>query len=96
MPLDDEYSPQITGSNADLCNVGGRSGGSCTAALFLKSFVDGIDEKSGTTDKCRWAHIDIAGSMEADKPLPYQYKGMTGRPTRYLHFTLLHSHTSLI
>lgn len=84
MPLDDEYSSQITGSNADLCNVGGRSGGSCTAALFLKSFVDGIDEKNGIADKCRWAHIDIAGSMEADKPSPYQYRGMTGRPTRAL------------
>ena len=81
MPLDDEFSPQITCSNADLCNNGGRSGGSCTAALFLKSFVSGVDK----TDefKTRWAHIDIAGSMDTDRPLPYQYKGMTGRPTRY-------------
>lgn len=36
MPLDEEFGPQIYRSNADLCNTGGRPGGSCTAALFLK------------------------------------------------------------
>lgn len=36
MPLDEAYAPQIGGSNADLCNTGGRAAGSCTAALFLK------------------------------------------------------------
>jgi len=36
--------------------------------LFLKSFVDGIE--SGTDDKeapLRWAHIDIAGTMEVNE-----------------------------
>lgn len=46
MPLDEEaYGPQIyTSSNADLCNTGGRPGGSATAALFLKVcfFVEAI------------------------------------------------------
>ncbi|KAG9039852.1 hypothetical protein FS837_000905 [Tulasnella sp. UAMH 9824] len=49
MPLDDDGSgPQIYGSNADLCNTGGRPGGSCTAALFLRHFVDGIDNEDAT------------------------------------------------
>jgi aminopeptidase len=79
MPLDDQFLPQISGSNADLCNTGGRPGGSCTAALFLKAFVD-TEANQGV----RWAHIDIAGSMEATRDLPYQNKGMTGRPVRAL------------
>ncbi|KZT41452.1 hypothetical protein SISSUDRAFT_1059392 [Sistotremastrum suecicum HHB10207 ss-3] len=82
MPLDDEYGPQIYGSNADLCNTGGKPGGCCTAALFLKAFVDGVDGEA--EDAIRWAHIDIGGSMDVTRPGPYQRKGMTGRPTRGL------------
>ncbi|THH12680.1 hypothetical protein EW146_g7465 [Bondarzewia mesenterica] len=85
MPLDEDYGPQIYSSNADLCNTGGRPGGSCTAALFLKSFVDGIEVKEGEAEPAlRWAHIDIAGTMEATRPTPYLAKGMTGRPVRAL------------
>ncbi|KZT24309.1 hypothetical protein NEOLEDRAFT_1116404 [Neolentinus lepideus HHB14362 ss-1] len=84
MPLDQDYAPQINSSNADLCNTGGRPAGSCTAALFLKSFVGGIEEEDGKEPSLRWAHIDIAGSMEATRPTPYQEKGMTGRPVRAL------------
>jgi len=84
MPLDEEYGPQIYSSNADLCNTGGRPGGSCTAALFLKAFVDGIEAKDGSDAPLRWAHIDIAGSMESTRPSPYCEKGMTGRPVRAL------------
>ncbi|KAK0500947.1 hypothetical protein EDD18DRAFT_1146702 [Armillaria luteobubalina] len=61
MPLDDDYGPQIYSSNADLCNTGGRPAGACTAALFLKAFVEGID---GDEPSLKWAHIDIAGTME--------------------------------
>ncbi|TFY51394.1 hypothetical protein EVJ58_g10593 [Rhodofomes roseus] len=84
MPLSDAYAPQITSSNADLCNIGGRSAGSCTAALFLKSFVEGVDPSepnSGEPD-VRWAHLDIAGTMETSRGNEYQGKGLTGRPTR--------------
>jgi len=85
MPLDDGFASQINSSNADLCNTGGRSGGSCTAALFLKSFVAGLEKsKQSGAGSVRWAHIDIAGTMEASRALPYQRKGMTGRPTRAL------------
>ncbi|KAH8101643.1 cytosol aminopeptidase family, catalytic domain-containing protein [Cristinia sonorae] len=81
MPLSDDYAPQIERSNADLCNVGGRPAGSCTAALFLKSFVSGVSAEENPT---QWAHLDIAGTMEATRPGAYQAAGMTGRGTRAL------------
>ncbi|KAI0256218.1 cytosol aminopeptidase family, catalytic domain-containing protein [Lactifluus subvellereus] len=85
MPLDEDYGPQIHSSNADLCNTGGRPAGSCTAALFLKAFVDGIEPEAGEDEaRLRWAHIDIAGTMDATRPTPYLEKGMTGRPVRAL------------
>ncbi|KAF8630945.1 hypothetical protein AX17_005302 [Amanita inopinata Kibby_2008] len=84
MPLDDDYGPQIHSSNADLQNTGGRPGGSCTAALFLKPFAEGIEPKNGSVPSMSWAHLDIAGSMEATRPTPYLEKGMTGRPVRGL------------
>lgn len=79
LPLDEEYGPQIHSSNADLQNTGGRPAGSATAALFLKPFVNGLE---GDEPSIKWAHLDIAGSMEATRPSPYQEKGMTGRPVR--------------
>ncbi|KAF8892853.1 cytosol aminopeptidase family, catalytic domain-containing protein [Mucidula mucida] len=84
MPLDEAYGPQIYGSNADLMNVGGSPAGSATAALFLKHFVDGVD---GDAPKVKWAHIDIAGSMEVTRPTPYMEKGMSGRPVGRLSST---------
>ncbi|CDO69019.1 hypothetical protein BN946_scf184834.g26 [Trametes cinnabarina] len=67
MPLDEEYGPQIYSSNADLCN----------------SFVEGVEPADGAEEpSIRWAHVDIAGSMEASRGYAYQEKGMTGRPTR--------------
>ncbi|KAF9225161.1 hypothetical protein BS17DRAFT_778229 [Gyrodon lividus] len=85
LPLDEDYGPQIYSSNADLCNIGGKPGGACTAALFLKAFVDGIEPKQGEEQPAvRWAHVDIAGTMEFTRPIPYQEKGMTGRPVRAL------------
>ncbi|KAI0327147.1 hypothetical protein GY45DRAFT_1373371 [Cubamyces sp. BRFM 1775] len=85
MPLDEEYGPQIYGGNADLCNTGGKRAGCCTAALFLKSFVEGVEPADGAEEpSIRWAHLDIAGSMEASRGYAYQEVGMTGRPTRAL------------
>ncbi|EMD41206.1 hypothetical protein CERSUDRAFT_78882 [Gelatoporia subvermispora B] len=81
MPLEEDYGPQIYSSNADLCNTGGKPAGCCTAALFLKSFVAGVE---GEMPAVRWAHVDIAGTMEATRPTPYQERGMTGRPVRAL------------
>uniref|UniRef100_A0A7S1TP27 Cytosol aminopeptidase domain-containing protein n=1 Tax=Phaeomonas parva TaxID=124430 RepID=A0A7S1TP27_9STRA len=57
MPLAQEYAPEIKSKIADLKNVGGRAGGSITAALFLKQFVK----------KTPWAHIDMAGPVWDNK-----------------------------
>ncbi|MBA3070061.1 MAG: leucyl aminopeptidase [Hyphomonas sp.] len=52
LPMGPEYDALIKSKFADMRNIGGRSGGSITAAQFLKRFI-----KEGV----RWAHIDIAG-----------------------------------
>ncbi|KIY50004.1 hypothetical protein FISHEDRAFT_40118 [Fistulina hepatica ATCC 64428] len=80
MPLDEDYGPQIHSCNADLQNSGGRPAGSCTAALFLQAFAEGGD----IDPAMQWAHVDIAGTMEATRPTLYLEKGMTGRPVRAL------------
>ena len=52
LPLHMPYSKQLDSDIADTSNMGGKYGGSITAALFLKKFVK---------DDASWAHIDIAG-----------------------------------
>ncbi|MDH3270480.1 MAG: leucyl aminopeptidase [Gemmatimonadota bacterium] len=74
LPLWDEYKKQLDSETADLKNVGGRPGGSITAASFLSEFV-------GDTT---WAHLDIAGTAWGEGKLPYQRKGALGFPTRLL------------
>jgi leucyl aminopeptidase len=74
LPLWDEYKKQLESTTADLQNVGGRPGGSITAASFLSEFV-------GDT---RWAHLDIAGTAYGEGTLSYQRKGALGFPTRLL------------
>ena len=89
MPLTDSYLPQISKTNADLVNTGGRPAGSCTAAIFLKQFVNGLEDRTkgdAGAPSVRYAHVDIAGSMEAavNTLNGYQAKGLTGRPVRAL------------
>ncbi|KAJ3277365.1 hypothetical protein HK104_003365 [Borealophlyctis nickersoniae] len=79
MPLDKRYRKQMESNVADLRNVGGRSAGACTAAIFLSEFVDGYKEDGSGV---QFAHIDIAGVMHNKGPDGYLGKGMTGRPTR--------------
>jgi len=52
MPMGPEYDKMIDSKNADMKNIGGRHGGSITAAQFLKRFVKDTP----------WAHLDIAGT----------------------------------
>ena len=59
MPLEESYLEQLKSPVADYKNTGGRLGGSITAALFLKEFVD--------TEKVHWSHLDIAGPCWNDK-----------------------------
>ena len=74
MPLYDEYRDQIKSDIADIVNSGGRPGGACTAAIFLKEFAGDMP----------WAHLDIAGTAWAEEPKPWQAKGSTGVAVRTL------------
>ena len=74
LPLWDDYQQQLDSNFADMQNIGGRAGGSITAACFLSRF----------TKDYRWAHLDIAGTANKSG----KEKGATGRPvpllTQYL------------
>ena len=74
LPLWKEYHKQLESETADLQNVGGRPGGTITAASFLQAFVG----------EAAWAHLDIAGTAYGDGDLPYQRKGGYGFPSRLL------------
>ncbi len=68
MPMDEEYKELLKSDFADLHNIGGRSGGSITAAWFIRDFVD----------ETPWVHLDIAGTAWLDDAKPYMAKGATG------------------
>lgn len=70
MPLYDEYRDLLKTVYADIGNIGGRWGGACSAAMFLKEFV-------GDTP---WVHVDIAGTGWLDDAKPWLAKGPTGIP----------------
>jgi len=74
-PLWPEYRKQLETDQADLKNVGGRPGGTITAAAFLREFVK----------DAKWAHLDIAGTAYGDgEHASYLRKGGYGLPTRLL------------
>ena len=75
MPLGPAYDKLIDSPIADMKNIGGRFGGSITAAQFIQRFVE-----NGTP----WAHLDIAGMVWADKPGATWEKGATGYGVRVL------------
>jgi aminopeptidase len=79
MPLFPAYKKQIKSDYADLKNTGGRLAGACTAATFLKEFVE-VDPHRPV----RWMHLDIAGVSQVDEANGYRPKGMTGEPMRLL------------
>jgi leucyl aminopeptidase len=70
MPLWEEFQTQLDSNFADMANIGGRAGGSITAACFLSRF----------TKKYDWAHLDIAGTAWKSG----KEKGGTGRPVPLL------------
>jgi len=74
MPLGEAYDKQIKSDIADMKNVGGRPGGSITAAQFIQRFVQGRP----------WAHLDIAGTAWATKDQPTVPKGATAYGVRML------------
>jgi leucyl aminopeptidase len=85
MPLWEDYQEQLNSNFADMANIGGRAGGSITAACFLSRFAKKFD----------WAHLDIAGTAWKSG----KEKGSTGRPvpllTQFLMQRTGKPHTSL-
>lgn len=74
MPLEEKYFEGMKSPIADMKNTGPREGGSITASLFLKQFVE----------KTPWAHMDIAGPAWSEKDSDIYHKGGTGFPVRTL------------
>ena len=80
LPLWEDYQPLLDSNFADMQNIGGRAGGTITAACFLSRF----------TKDYRWAHLDIAGTAwKSGKD-----KGATGRPVPLLTQYLINRATS--
>jgi len=70
MPMWEDYQEQLKSNFADMANIGGRAGGSITAACFLSRYAKKFD----------WAHLDIAGTAWKSG----KEKGSTGRPVPLL------------
>ncbi len=74
LPYHRPYRSLLDSNVADMRNIGGPLGGAITAALFLGEFA-------GDTP---WAHIDMAGPMEADGDNGWLNRGATAYGTRLL------------
>jgi len=74
LPLYEEARDQLSSDVADFANIGGRPGGTVTAAAFLREFAG----------EGAWAHLDIAGTAWAETKTAYQPKGPTGVAVRAL------------
>ena len=72
LPLGDEYADLIKSDIGDIKNTGGRWGGACTAAEFLKVFVEDTP----------WIHLDIAGLAWMEENKPWIAKGPSGVAVR--------------
>jgi leucyl aminopeptidase len=68
LPLEEEYKDYLKSAFADLPNIGGRYGGSITAAWFLREFAD----------PAPWVHLDIASTAWLDEAKPWMAKGPSG------------------
>ena len=76
LPIGPAYDKLINSPIADIKNVGPRGAGSITAAQFLHRFVQ---------EDVKWAHLDVAGMVWADKPSPIWEAGATGYGVRLLN-----------
>jgi leucyl aminopeptidase len=72
LPMDEEYKEYLKSAFADLPNIGGRYGGSITAAWFLREFADPTP----------WIHLDIASTAWLDEGKAWLAKGPTGVAVR--------------
>ncbi len=75
MPMPSQYDKLIDTPQADMKNLGTRHGGSITAALFIKRFVNGLP----------WAHLDIASTAwKPNSTVPTIPSGASGFGVRLL------------
>ncbi|MGD9704740.1 MAG: leucyl aminopeptidase [Acidimicrobiia bacterium] len=74
LPLAKDYRKLLDSNVADMKNVGGPYGGVITASLFLNEFVGEIP----------WAHLDIAGPMNADADEGWVSRGASAFGTRLM------------
>lgn len=77
LPLGEEWDEQLKSNFADMANIGGREGGTITAAQFLARYTKEVD----------WAHLDIAGTAWTSGA----NKGASGRPVPTLVQFLVNS-----
>ena len=76
LPMPPKYEKGLDSLAADMKNVGGRPGGSITAALFIQKFVNGLP----------WAHLDIASTAwKKPSAVPTIPEGATGFGVRLLN-----------
>jgi leucyl aminopeptidase len=74
MPLHRPYRRMLSSTVADMSNMAYGDGGAITAALFLAEFVGDVP----------WAHVDIAGTAQADGDRSWITAGCTGFGARLL------------
>jgi leucyl aminopeptidase len=74
LPVGEEFDEMIRSDIATVKNIGGREGGACTGASFLKAWAG----------KVPWVHIDIAGPAWITKEEKYLHKGATGYGVRLI------------
>ena len=74
MPMFTEYEDQIRSEVALIKNSGGRLGGACTGAAFLKTFAEDTP----------WVHLDIAYMSHRTKDQAHLARGATGFGVRTL------------
>lgn len=74
MPLSKGFDKMVDSKIADMKNIGGKYGGSITAAQFLQRFVNDVP----------WVHIDIAGTAWRTEASDVADRGATGYGVRLL------------
>lgn len=74
MPIHGSHRASLEHHRAHLVNTAGTDGSLCTAAAFLRHFVD-----------FPWAHIDMAGKGHRYAEYGYLGRGATGYGVRLLH-----------
>jgi leucyl aminopeptidase len=72
LPMDDDYKEYLKSAFADLPNIGGRYGGSITAAWFVREFAEPTP----------WIHLDIASTAWLDDGKGWLCKGPSGVAVR--------------